>query len=158
MSNEIASCVPLRARSAASRIQSSPGPGRLAQVLPAQQIKAVATRSQSEVDLHVLYTQTKQRLESFAECVRENKRVDEAVDFARWLQRSGILRLLESNAQGEPLKIDGAHLRYVCRELEKACTERYRMRDTQPHLDELQLKSMNQKLDTIAAYLAKVAR
>src|ERR1051325_945158 len=44
-------------------------------------------------ELHWIWKETTGKLERFARDVRENKRVLEAADFARWFQFSGILKL-----------------------------------------------------------------
>jgi len=48
-----------------------------------------------EVSAHRLWNETDRYLDSLARSVRECKRVDEASNFSRWLQFSGVLQILE---------------------------------------------------------------
>lgn len=96
--------------------------------MPASRLAASrATRSQKgamrfdSVTLHQIWRETNRKVESFARDVRECKNVREASDFARWLQFSGILALLEQFPQSEPLLVDGAALRKQIQDLIYEC-------------------------------------
>ena len=119
-------------------------------------------RTDCEVNLHLLYVATQRRLAHYADLVRENRQVYEALDFARYVLNSGMLPLLaahdtRADLPAGDLKIDSSLLRFNAEELQRACTERFRLNDSKPHLEALQLQSINQKLDTIAGYLGKFA-
>ncbi len=47
-----------------------------------------------------------------------------ASEFCRWLLFSGIFKLLQENSASGPLKVDGAHLEWKCRELLALCNDR----------------------------------
>ena len=164
-------------------------------------------RSDIEVNLHLLFVATLRRLQGYADLVRENRSVTEALDFGRYVINSRLCDLLAtletqiSDSPGTPaqkaagvgaisaasaprfprggsgtppplircpravtdlrpeapggLKVDSSLLRWTAEELVRACTERFRLNDTKPHIEALQLQSINQKLDTIAGYLSK---
>ena len=107
-------------------------------------------------NLHRIWRETDTRLDSLARRVAENRDVQPALEFARWLFWSGILELLEANACDGFLKVDGAHLRWRCEELQRQCTERYRLNDTKPHVEALQLQSIHEKLNLMAGYLSRL--
>lgn len=109
----------------------------------------------SEVNLHWIWKETLQKVDSFSKRVAENVDVESAHEFARYLLWSGILKMLERNPQSEPLKVDGAFLRWKANELERACTERWRLKDKDPHLSMLEVQSIHEKLNAIAGFLSK---
>ena len=79
-----------------------------------------------------------------------------AVEFARFVRWSGLVKLFEENAQGEPLKVDGAYIRWKAEELERCCTERFRTNSTEPTLTAAYLQSLHDKIDLMAGYLGKL--
>jgi hypothetical protein len=115
-------------------------------------------RSELDNQLYRIYRETDMRVNILSQRVAENVEVMAALDFSRWLLWSGFLDLLEAHSCDGPYKIDGAHLRWKCKELQSACQERFRTNDSEPHLTELQLQSINEKLNTIAGYLATAGR
>ena len=109
-----------------------------------------------EVIYHRIWSETDSRLDILRARVAENKDVMAALDFARWLFWSGLLELLEANACSGFLKVDGANLRWKCRELQRECQERFRLNDNEPHIAALRLQSIDEKLNTMAGYLSKL--
>lgn len=61
--------------------------------------------------------------------MREGTEVLSASDFARWLQFSGILELLEKFEQDVPLPVHGRQLRVKCAALVVQCGEWFRLHD-----------------------------
>jgi hypothetical protein len=114
-------------------------------------------RTDAEVNYHRIWTETNGRLDSLFARVAENKDVMSSLDFGRWLFWSGLLELLESNSCPGPLRVDGPLLRWKCVELQRRCTERFRLNDSEPRLETLQLQSLNEKLDLMAGYLSRLA-
>jgi hypothetical protein len=112
--------------------------------------------SQDSVNLHRIWNETSSRLESLSKRVAENRDVMPALEFARFVIWSGICELLEANSSDGPLKVDGSHLRWQCRELQTQCTERFRLNDSEPHIEALQLQSIHEKINTLAGYLSKL--
>src|SRR5512133_1091057 len=104
----------------------------------------------------MLYRETLTRLEVFERRVSENRDVMAASEFCRWLNFSGIFRILDAHPAPEPLKVDGAFLKWKSGEVLKACNDRFRTNDSKPHLAELQLQSLHDKLNTMAGYLSRL--
>jgi len=109
-----------------------------------------------KVYLHRIWSETDRRLDSLSDRVRGNVDVMAALDFSRWLFFSGLLELLEANSCEGLFKVDGPNLRWKCEELRRACQERFRLNDSKPHLEALQLQSIREKLDMMAGYLSKL--
>lgn len=107
--------------------------------------------------LYCIYKETKSRLETLSCRVSEGRDVMAASEFARWLSFSGILKLLESNPQPEPLKVDGAFLRWHTEQLIQQCNERFRTNSVDPNFKAADFKSLHDKVDTIAGYLSTLA-
>jgi hypothetical protein len=98
------------------------------------------------------------RLEGFSRLVQEGRALDESVSFARYVLFSGLCRLFDENPQDSPLKVDGAMLRWKAEDLQRAVTERYRLRDATCRLPESELATMHSKLDRIAGYLSRLTQ
>lgn len=60
--------------------------------------------------LHKLWRASTTRVDNYLALLKEQKAVDEASNFARWLNNSGLLEILRDNPQPEPLQVDGAAL------------------------------------------------
>ena len=77
-----------------------------------------------------IQSETSHRLDVLARCVAEGRDVMAASEFCRWLSFSGILILLERYPNQvpshNPLKVDGAFLRWKCEDLQSAVNERLR--------------------------------
>ena len=102
------------------------------------------------------WNETKNRLETFHRRVQEGRDVQAAVDFARFIQQCGLIKLFEEHSQPEPLKIDGAFIRWKAEELERCCTERFRTNSSEPTLTAAYLQSLHEKIDLMAGYLSKL--
>jgi len=87
--------------------------------------------------------------------VRENKDVMAALDFARYVTWSGIIKVLDANASESPLVVDGALIRWKCEELTRMCQERFRTGQSSPHVEQSELEAINRKLDLIAGHVAQ---
>jgi len=109
------------------------------------------------VTLHWIWKETTRRLESFADYVRENKAVAEAADFARWLQFSGILKLLGSFPQPPPLTVDAAAMGKQITDLIYECGERFRNGKASPNYAPSDIAEINRKLDIIAAHVSTLS-
>jgi len=81
------------------------------------------------VTLHRLWSETDCRLDSLLRQVAEGAGVDEASNFARWLDFSGILQLLEPFACDVPLRVDAAGLAAKVRQLKQDCGEWYSLHE-----------------------------
>jgi hypothetical protein len=103
----------------------------------------------TEVNFHVLYARTVQELDMFRARVAENRDVDQAVAFARFILNSRLAQVLEPQSRNDYLKVDGAFLRWKAEELERLCTERYRTNDQQPRLEALQLESLHERQEAL---------
>lgn len=107
--------------------------------------------------LHRIWRETINRLESLDRAVQESKRLDEALNFSRWVFWSGLCELCEQHSAPAPLKVDGAFLRWKCQDLQGKVQERFRLNDSAPHIEATELESINHKLDLIAGYISKLS-
>jgi len=110
-----------------------------------------------QVQLHWMWRETINRLDVYARRVSEAKGLDVALEFVNYLQTSGLIKFFEACPQAEPLKVDGAFLRWRCRELQRAIQDRYRTNDVVPHVEASELESISRKLDVLAAGIAKLS-
>ena len=118
------------------------------------------------VNFAQIYRETIRRLDVLSLRVQEGKDVQGASEFCRWLDFSGIPRLLEANANKETglLKVDGAFLRWRCNELQERCND-YLQRGqadltfSAAYLQTMheKLESTNRKIDLVAGYLSKLS-
>jgi hypothetical protein len=111
--------------------------------------------SREDVHYHVLWSWTNQTLDSLSARVAENRSLGEASDFARFVINSRLAELLKAHSCADLLKVDGALIEWKAKELLRTVQERWRLNDTKPHLEALQLQSIHEKLDCIAGYFAK---
>ena len=110
----------------------------------------------SEVNLHLLWQATIRQVDSYAARVAENRDVMQALDFARFVLNSRLVNVLVPYGRGGELKVDPGLLRWKAEELQRACTDRFRMNDCKPHIEQLQLEAVHEKLDLVAGYLSKL--
>lgn len=114
-------------------------------------------REVNTVDLHWLWQETNNRLDLLARRVSEGKYLEEALDFVKWVQFSGLIELFTAHCVSAPLKVDGAFIRWKCENLQSEIFRRYRLNDGKPHVDASELEGISRKLDLIAGRLAQIA-
>jgi len=107
-----------------------------------------------EVDLHWLWRETTNRLNVLAGLVRENKRVLEAADFARWLRFSGLPKLFKQFPQATPFCVDGDAVQKQIDDLLFECGEKFRTGKADPQYAASDIAEINRKLDIIAAHVS----
>jgi len=78
-------------------------------------------------NLHWIFRETERQLDTYARRVREGVEVLPASDFARWLQMSGILELLEAHEMSVPLRVES--LRVKTTDLLFECGEWFRLHE-----------------------------
>lgn len=110
-----------------------------------------------QVQLHWIWREFSNKLESYRRRVQEGKDVAAASDFAKFVSWCGVIKLLEANPQKPPLVVDGAHLKWKCEELIRLCNDRFRTNDSQPHVEASELQSLHEKVDLMAAYLSRLS-
>jgi len=69
------------------------------------------------IALHVIWRETMTRLGVLHARVREKQDCLAASEFCRWLQFSGVIKLLEDHSQSEPLLVDGVKLRKLAQDV-----------------------------------------
>lgn len=106
--------------------------------------------------LHWLWNETRLRLNQLATRADEGVDVQPAMDFARWIQFSGLIKLFKDNPQSEPVKVDGELIDKLVRDLVMDCGD-YLKLNTPGFVRVCQIEAVNHKLDLIAAQLAKVS-
>ncbi len=111
----------------------------------------------STVDYHWLYRETVNQLDRYGKAVAQGSALSEALNFTRYLLWSGITKVLEAHARPEPLKVDGAYVRWKAEELQRAVQERFKMNKTAPNVALSELESINHKLDLIAGHISKLS-
>lgn len=95
--------------------------------------------------------ETLRYLETLARGVREGKNVDEAANFCRWLQFSGVLELLERYAMPGQ---DFHSVRRMVSDVILECGERFRGGRVQPTYSESDIAAINRKLDVLLSQAA----
>jgi len=108
----------------------------------------------SQVDLHVLCRETRTRLDAYSRAVQECKSLDAALDFCRFVTWSGLVQILKAHSNTGVLPIDGSHIEWKVRELQRQIQERYVSGDVKPQVDVAELERINYKLDLIAGQLS----
>jgi hypothetical protein len=107
-------------------------------------------------NLHILWRDSKRRLDDLAQAVREGQRLDEAASFARFVMFS-ICGLLVDHPQPFPLTVDAAMLRGQAEGLLSDIQTRYRAAKTPAAVDLSEVQAIHRKLDLIAGHLARTA-
>jgi len=87
--------------------------------------------------------------------VAECKRVDEASNFCRWLQFSGVLNILEAHPAGLPLPVDGKALRKQMDAILFECGELYKGGKHDPKYTTSDIAEINRKLDLLAFHIGR---
>jgi hypothetical protein len=113
--------------------------------------------------LHRIWSETDRRLDSLSKQVREGVNVDEASNFCRWLQFSGVLKFLEPFEQDVPLPIRARELRRKCEVLISECGDwyRYHERSNCPrdaYISRSKLESIESRLSKIEEALSLPSR
>ncbi len=78
------------------------------------------------------------------------------MDFAHWVQFSGLVRLFKENPQGEPFQVDGELIDSMVRNLVMDCGD-YLKLNTPGFVRVCHIEAVDRKLDLIAGQLAKLA-
>jgi len=116
----------------------------------------------TKVHAHVLWRATDTRLDVLAARVREGLDVDAASEFARWLQNSGVLRLLKPFEAGMPLPCRATELSEKAERLVSACGEWFADHERsnikpEPTVPRSQLEAINEQLRNINATLGELS-
>jgi hypothetical protein len=107
-----------------------------------------------EVLLSKIYTETERHLAVFARAAGEGRAYDEANNFLRWLQYSGLLTLLEKYCC---VSKDFLKLRKRCDDLQEICRPMLQNRNCVLPPSIARIDEANQKLDVLLSYIAKQA-
>ncbi|HLP78166.1 MAG TPA: hypothetical protein VK327_14760 [Candidatus Paceibacterota bacterium] len=112
--------------------------------------------------VHWLWRETDQRLDSLTKSVREGRGVAEASNFARWLQFSGLLKILKPFECERPLPVRVAALTLKMEQLISECNEWYALheRSNKPrdaYISQSKLDSIDERLAAIEAKLSTAA-
>jgi hypothetical protein len=115
------------------------------------------------VTLHVLWRETDTRLDVLAARVREGVDVLAASEFVRWLQFSGLLKVLEAVDQPFPLPVRGVELRRKAADLQMECGDWFRTHEhsnTQPHpqIPRTDLERINAQLAQLRETISELTR
>jgi hypothetical protein len=110
-----------------------------------------------QANLHRIWNETLNRLETYRRRVQENKDVMAASEFARWLFFSGLLELFKANAQDGFFKVDGCLIESKTETLIELCNERFRTKNQDPSFAKAEFESLGEKIDKMAGYLAKLS-
>jgi hypothetical protein len=106
--------------------------------------------------LHWLYNETRRQLERYATRAEEQVDVQAAVDFARWVQMSGLIGLFKDHPQPEPWPVDGQALDELVRTIIMDCGD-FLKGNTPGFVRVCQIEAVNRKLDLIAGQMAKLS-
>jgi len=117
--------------------------------------KLTAGMPLNEVDWHWLYLQTCDRLAVHEKRVREGKGLDAALEFAQYVQWSGIVKILTAHSRPEPLKVDGPHLKWMVGQLEELVRAHWK-NEKVPVVELTELERINHKLDLIAGHMGRM--
>jgi len=114
----------------------------------------------SELDMHLVWRETNSRLDTLARSVAECKNLEGALDFCRWLQGSGLIRIFKTHAhelhwpQSRHFRVDGSLIDSKVSDLMREIQDRYRTGNIQPRVDMAELERISYKLDLIAGQLS----
>jgi hypothetical protein len=104
--------------------------------------------------LNQILKETSAYLTSLESSVRDGKCVDEAADFSRWLQFSGILSMLEMFAESNP---EFGRLRHRVMDLAFFCADYLGSGKVSKNYCQSDIDSINAKLDFLLSAFAKSA-
>jgi len=108
-----------------------------------------------DVTLHVMWREADIKLDGYKRKVEGGRCLSEAVDFARWLQLSGMISFFKHHSRSGELPIDGHLLAWKARELELAVCDQFKA-GVKPEKRDTALDEINHKLDLIAGRIAQM--
>ena len=106
--------------------------------------------------LHWLWNETRRQLQRYATRADEGVEIQAAMDFARWIEFSGLIKLFKYNPQPEPWKVDWLLIDSLVRNLVMDCGD-YLKLNTPGFVRVSQLEAVNTKLDILAAQVARLS-
>jgi len=117
-------------------------------------LRAIGTDAQVEfnVTLLGLYNETARYLGRLSRAVAEGRAVDEANNFVRWLQFSGVLELLERNAGANE---NFFNLRNQAQEVQRSCIPSLKGNTLKASPSQSTVDEINTKVDYVLSLLAK---
>jgi hypothetical protein len=104
-----------------------------------------------------LWKETAERLRRLDARAREGKSVDEASEFARWVQFSGLMHLFKMWAAPEPLKVSAEEIQQLINDVKYDCELHWKNSSRGPWVPLSELEAISQKLDRIAAKVATLS-
>jgi hypothetical protein len=110
-----------------------------------------------QTNLHRIWNETLNRLETLRGRVQENRDVMAASEFARWLLFSGLIELFKVNAQDGFFKVDGCLIESKAETLLSMCNDRFRTNVQDPSFQKSEFESLREKIDRMAGYLAQLS-
>jgi hypothetical protein len=94
-------------------------------------------------------------LQKLERLVQQGRGVDEASNFARWLQFSGLLKILEAYPQPKPLEVDGVAVRRLMERVIATAGELHKGGKLPYNPSESTVDEINAKVDFMLSQLAK---
>jgi len=115
-----------------------------------------------QVNLHILWRETSNRVEVLQGRVNEGLDVDAASEFARWLRFSGLLKILESAPDDPRLPCKGLFLSKQVETLVYDCGQWYANheranRKPPAQVPRSELEKISSQLQTLAAAVAQLS-
>jgi len=112
---------------------------------------------QDAVTIYTIARETTSRIAILHKRAIEGKDLHAAKEFCSYLQWSGILKLLRSNCQPEPLPVDGVLIGWKCDQLLSVVNDQFRQATKVVSLELSQLEAIDHKLDLIAGRIAQLS-
>lgn len=136
---------------------SAAGTNKSARAKRDVQLRAIGTDASIEFNVTLLgiYNETARYLGRLGRAVAEGRAVDEANNFARWLQFSGVLELLERNAG---INDSFANLRNQAQEVQRGCIPSLKGQAVKALPSQSTVDEINSKVDYVLSLLAKTAQ
>ena len=106
--------------------------------------------------LHWLWNETRRQLQRYATRADEGVEIQAAMDFAHWVQFSGLIKIFKDNPQPDPLPVDGKLIDKLVRDLVMDCGD-YLKLNTPGFVRVSQIELVNRKLDLLAGQLSKLS-
>lgn len=100
-------------------------------------------------EMYWMCKETNAYLDALLAACREGKRVEEASRYCRWLQFSGVIKLLERNPQADPLPVDGKAVRRKVADVLDEAAEWLKGGKSVPRYVESDIAQINRKLDEL---------